>query len=71
VGFTTGATLANFTGVASGRDAVLGQTLQIGREHFTIIGDRNTHYGLFDCAPKCKTDSGKGEASSAEAGACC
>lgn len=36
--------------------------------HFEIHGNRDTHYGLFDCSPVAVTDGG---ASCAPGGACC
>lgn len=36
------------------------------RDYFTITGDRNTHYGLFDCAP-----AAGGAATGDSPGACC
>ena len=39
--------------------------------HFEIIGDTNTHYGLFDCGPTGPSASlDKGDAPAAAAGCC-
>ena len=39
--------------------------------HFDVHGDRETHYGLFDCGPAPVAESGAGGGGGAAGGACC
>jgi SAM-dependent methyltransferase len=39
-------------------------------EHFEVVGNRDAHYGLFDCGPAPASPSGGGDAPAA-GGACC
>ncbi|PJZ46675.1 methyltransferase domain-containing protein [Leptospira brenneri] len=41
------------------------------KDHFTIIGDKSKHFGLFDCGPSPAVLSNQNGSSNGSAGACC
>lgn len=41
------------------------------KKHFDIVGDRETHFGLFDCGTPATATAPSGSSSSPQGGACC
>jgi hypothetical protein len=48
-----------------GNTAAMVQETRFGR-HFTVSGDRSTHFGIFPCGPE-----SSGEAAGCAGGSCC